>query len=150
MEDVHQPLRLNSKGNVNRRMSFRNIQSTVMESGVLDKRGIRHPCKVNKATFVKKFYNKWKPTSTRRRHESFRHKLSKPWSRMMLPRKTWHTLSEETMQRAAAAWMWLHAFTEMRSHGLHPDLSSARMAKLVPPCVVLRRRRGPKGVTDCE
>ena len=139
VEDIHQPLRLNARANVNRRLSFRNIQSTIMESGVLEKRNIPHHCKVNKQCWVRNFFQTSFPTKTRRRHESFRHKLKAPWSRMMLPQKTWHTLSEDTLQRAGAAWAWLHAVVDMRGRGISPSLADARMSKLVPPCVVLRR-----------
>ena len=138
VEDIHQPLRLNARANVNRRLSFTNIQSSIIESEVLEKRGIAHNCKVNKVTWCKNFHEKSRPTKTRPRHESFRHKLAKPWSRMMLPRKTWHTLSEETIQGAGAAWAWLQAVVDMPP-GRRPGLADAKMSKLVPPCVVLRR-----------
>ena len=58
----------------------------------------------------------------------------------MRPRKTWHTLNEETLQRATAAWVWLHAYVEGRGTSLPPEtlIGDALMSKWVPPCVILR------------
>ena len=100
VEDIHQPLRLNARANSSRRLSFPNMQHTIMESGVLEKRGIPNPCKVNRVV--------WGQKLSRNKHRGHMHKLAAPWSRMMKPYKTWHTLSEETLQRASAALMWLH------------------------------------------
>ena len=55
VEDIHQPLRLNARGNSNRRLSFRNIHDAVLGSGVLEKRDIRHICAVDKTTWARRF-----------------------------------------------------------------------------------------------
>ena len=137
VEDIHQPLRLNARGNVNRKLSYRNIQSTIEESRVLETRDIPNPCRITKDIWVKQFF-RTKVAASTKSHEAERHKLPAPWSRMMKPNKTWHTLNEDTLQRAAAAWVWLHAYADMRGQGLHVSVDAAIMSKLVPPCVVLR------------
>ena len=43
IEDVHQPLRLDARANVNRRLSPLHIQDVVLESQALECRGIPHP-----------------------------------------------------------------------------------------------------------
>ena len=66
----------------------------------------------------------------------------------MKPRKTWHTLNEETLQRATAAWVWLHAYIEGRgaSLPLETRIGDSLMSKWVPPCVILRHN-APGGST---
>ena len=66
----------------------------------------------------------------------------------MKPRKTWHTINEETLQRATAAWVWLHAYMEGRgaSLPLETRIGDALMSKWVPPCVILRHN-APGGST---
>ena len=58
----------------------------------------------------------------------------------MHPRKPWHTVSEDTLQRASAGWVWLHTFMDGRGESLPIDtrIGDALMSKLVPPCVILR------------
>ena len=117
VEDIHQPLRLNARGNSNRRLSFQNIHDTVLGSGVLEKRDIRHICAVDKTTWVRRFKST-KKKNTAWAHRSCSHKLPPSWSHTMKPRKDWHTLNEETLQRAAAAWVWLHTYIEGRGSSL--------------------------------
>ena len=137
VEGTHQTLRLSARANVNRRLSFRNNQTTVSEIEVSGKRGFPpYRCKVGTETRVKEFYEKSRSTQSRHMYETFRHRLKAAWGCMMLPRKTRPTLSEDTMQRVTAAWAWLHALFDMRGRGL--SLVAARMSELVPPCVVLR------------
>ena len=49
VEDVHQPLRLSSKGNMNKRLCPGTIQSVIESSGVLEQRGVPTPSAINKA-----------------------------------------------------------------------------------------------------
>ena len=76
------------------------------------------------------------------RHLAYKHKMSKKWSRIMHPNKTWHSLTEDTMQRAAAAWIWLHHyFRELGgSLPLNCRINRAALTKWIPPCVVLIQR----------
>ena len=56
--------------------------------------------------------------------------------------KTWATLDETTLQKAAAAWNWLHVYMAGRGHGLPAGtrIADAMMSKFVPPCVILKHR----------
>ena len=58
----------------------------------------------------------------------------------MKPRKTWHTLSEDTLQRAAAAWVWMNTYMEERGRGLLDGvrIGDAMLSKLAPPCAILK------------
>ncbi len=139
VEDIHQPLRLNARANVNRKLSFRNIQDTILGSGVLEKRGICHSCELSKSVWVRK-YKVTKVKTTSDTHRSHKHKLPPAWSRLMKPGKTWHTLNEETLQRASAAWVWMRAYMDGRGRSL-PEatrIGDGRMSKLAPPCAILR------------
>ena len=121
VEDIHQPIRLAGRGSVNRKMSFRNIQSHILESAVLEKRGIKNGPKVDRETWLAKS-KRTKLKSTTQTHQSHKHKLPKAWSRMMAPRKTWATISEETLQRSAAASHWLHFCILERGASLPADV----------------------------
>ena len=58
----------------------------------------------------------------------------------MKPRKDWHTLNEETLQRAAAAWVWLHTYIRGRGSSLphNTKIGKAMMSKWAPQCQILR------------
>ena len=61
---------------------------------------------------------------------------------MKLGDKTWATLDETTLQKAGAAWHWLHEYMDYKSgrgHGLPEGtkIADAMMSKFVPPCVIL-------------
>ena len=147
VEDIHQPLRLNACANVNKRMSPRTIQDIILRSEVLDKRGIPNAWQVDKRSWFQE-YSETQVKATANKHRAGKHKLHKRWSRLMKPRKTWHTLNEETLQRATAAWVWLHAYMEGRgaSLPLETRIGDALMSKWVPPCVILRHN-APGGST---
>ena len=57
----------------------------------------------------------------------------------MKPAKTWNTINEETLQRAAAGWVWLNSYMEGRGTSLPigTRIGDAVMSKWVPPCVIL-------------
>ena len=55
VEDIHQPLRLDARANMNKRMSTATIQNVIMKSRVLEDRGIQHHCRVDKKAWVKNF-----------------------------------------------------------------------------------------------
>ena len=56
--------------------------------------------------------------------------------------KTWATIDERTLQKAVAAWHWLHVYMAGRGHGLPEGtrIADAMMSKFVPPCVILKHR----------
>ena len=102
VEDVHQPIRLHSKGNVNRKQKSSRIQDIVANSSVLETRGVRNAGAVSRDKFLSEFTTtKTKPVSGM--FKSRRHKLPEAWARMMNKDKTWATWTEDTIQKAAAA-----------------------------------------------
>ena len=57
--------------------------------------------------------------SLRVSHRAYRRRLPNPWSTTMKPGdKTWATLDEAALQKAGAAWHWLHEHLAGRGHGL--------------------------------
>ena len=56
--------------------------------------------------------------------------------------KTSATLDETALQKAGAAWHWLHECMAGRGHGLPEGtkIADAMMSKFVPPCVILKHR----------
>ena len=139
VEDVHQPIRLDSKGNVNRKQRSLRIQDIVAASEVLEKRGVRNAGAVDKATFLREFKNT-KCKSVAGMFSSRRHKLPQEWVNMCTPKKTWASWSEDTIQKAAAAWHWLHYYVRERGGGRLPlncTIGVARWSKLVLPETLL-------------
>ena len=52
VEDIHQPLRLNARGNMNKRLASQTIQGIILESNVLEARNVRHPIRITKTVWV--------------------------------------------------------------------------------------------------
>ena len=54
--------------------------------------------------------------------------------------KPWATLDESTLQKAAAAWKWLHYFRSGCGHGLPEGarIGDAMMSKFAPHGVILK------------
>ena len=119
-------------------MSFGSIQSIITRSQVLKERGVTHHCQVDKRYWVNNFQIT-KVTRHVKKHTAHKHKLNKQWSRLMKPRKTWNTINEVTLQRAAAGWVWLNSYMDGRGASLPIDtrIGDAMMSKWVPPCVIL-------------
>ena len=136
VEDVHQPIRLHSKGNVNRKQKSSRIQDIVANSSVLETRGVRNAGAVSRDKFLSEFKTtKTKPVSGM--FKSRRHKLPEAsWARMMHKDKTWASWSEDTIEKAAAAWHWLHYYVQEKVRGTLPancTIGTARWSKLVLP-----------------
>ena len=145
VEDIHQPLRLNARANVNRKLSSRNTQDTILESRVLEQRSVPHPCRVDKSTWVSKFRKiSSRYRRTKHNHKSSGHKLPAEWSRIMKPRKDWSTLTEETLQRATAAWVWMNTYIEEHGRSLPQNtrIGDAVLSKLASPCQILEHVGG--------
>ena len=53
VEDIHQPLRLDTGANQNRRLSKDHVQDVVEHSGVLEARGVPHRSRVTKVPWLK-------------------------------------------------------------------------------------------------
>ena len=55
VEDVHQSLRLDARANVNKKLAVRHIDDIVLQSGVLESRGIRDTCRLTKDVWLKDY-----------------------------------------------------------------------------------------------
>ena len=144
IEDLHQPIRLNARANVTKKLSTVEMQRTILDSDVIEKRGINHRTQVDKAHWAAN-YKSTKVYNRKKRHSSWTHKVPKEWSRMMKPFKDWPTLNEDSLQRAAAAWIWMNTYIDRRCTGSLPEttrIGDARMSKLAPPCVILQHDDG--------
>ena len=124
VEDMHHPLRLDSNANSNRKLAANHIQDIIVNSGVLEKRGIPHRVKVTKRSIEEEF-NRLKKKKLISRHRPHKHKLPKEWSKILNPNKTWPSLTEDAIERAAAAWAWLHHFFAERGQELPETFRSA-------------------------
>ena len=81
IEDVHQPLRLDARANVNRRLSPLHIQDVVLESDALDGRNIHHSCRATKEYWCQ---NLGRAKKARRvSHKAHRRRLPNKWSTIM-------------------------------------------------------------------
>ena len=127
VEDVHQPIRLHGKGNVNRKQKSLRIQDIIANSRVLEQRGVRNVGAVDKTLFLKQ-YTKTKRVDTSRLFKCRTHKLPVEWARMCHYNKTWASWSEDTIQKAAAAWHWLHYYLR-ELHHRNGSLVQARLAR---------------------
>ena len=103
VEDIHQPLRLDARANMNKRMSFSSIQNIINRSNVLKQRGIPRHCQLDKRAWVSNFQGT-KVDRRVKKHKAHKHKLKQKWSRLLKPRKTWNTINEGN---AAASSCWL-------------------------------------------
>ena len=106
VEDIHNGIRRDSNANPNPIQRLCQIQDLCNSSDVLDDRGIPHPAKLSKEVWCSK-YKRASGKYKKIPHYSWKHKLNPEWSRVMGTKK-WHTVSEETLRRSAAAWHWLH------------------------------------------
>ena len=143
VEDVHQPLRLSSKGKMNKKLRCNVIQSVIEYSGVLEQRKVPTPSAVTKEVWVSKFkkYSR-RSMANRRYHSSNAHKLPRDWSRIMHPNKVWPSLTESISEKAAAAWRWLLTYTRGKAYGtLAPGITmdSAAFSKWMLPCIIVVR-----------
>jgi hypothetical protein len=137
VEDTHGTLRLDARANSNKKLARNRLQHLVNTSGVFEARGVHHRAAVPKSEFVRHFKTlKFKPMASR--YRSCRHKLPRSWSKI-LGKKTWPTLNEESTNRTAAAWAWLHEYIARRRAGNRVDVNAARFTRLVPAVQVVQR-----------
>jgi hypothetical protein len=110
IEDIHGRVKLEAQGNANRKQSPAQVQSIINASNSFEARGIPHPCRLDKSTFVRKF-SRTKSTTALHSFQARREKLPKFYSKLM-GEKTWQSLSEESLAKSASAWEWLRFFSE--------------------------------------
>lgn len=135
-EDVHNTLRLDANSNTTKKINKNRLQHLIINSEVFDKRSVPHRPRVRKSEFIAQFKQK-KFKALASKYRSSKHKLPLSWSKVLC-KKTWPTLSEDTTNRATAAWAWLHKFVSMRQAGFQVDVGSARFSKLAKELLVLQ------------
>ena len=112
IEDIHQKVRVDSKANANLNQSCAEIQNIIMNSGLLEARGIPHTAKINRETFLAR----WKTTPGNKKFKQVFHassyKLAREFGSILAPR-VWPSLSEEALARSSAGWAWIRKHQSM-------------------------------------
>lgn len=139
VEDIHNAIRQDKQKCRNDKRCCRRIQDVALHSGVLEARGIQHPCRVQEADFVSSF-KATKLKADRARYWSHRHRLPSMLAGIM-GKKTWNTISEPTLQRSIAAWEWLQVGSLLPGNNAG-GLDKALLSRLVPPQQVLLNTDG--------
>ena len=104
VKDVHNDIRRDGKFQSNKKQTNESIQDVTRRSQVIESRGIPQ-VKISRDEYVGDF----RQGDTSRRKCGFKsktHKMPREWHQFMT-RKTWGTLSEESLREEAAAWSWL-------------------------------------------
>ena len=104
VEDLHGVCRNESNSRQNKRMSLGEIQQLLAESTVLEARDIPHNAAVDRGTFLSEF-PRTRDQRRSKRYVARHHQLPEDWS-LLMSRKKWSTLNEETLYSAAAAFQW--------------------------------------------
>jgi hypothetical protein len=134
VEDIYLPIKRVAKSSgINTRQRPARIQEKTLTSNAIEARGIPHPAEINKATFEREFRSTKGALKTGR-HYAARHRLAKPWSRVM-SRKTWSTVSEDSLRNSAAAFQWLNALAE----GSVCTIASAQNSKVMTDRLLVKR-----------
>ena len=87
-------------------------------------------CAAVKEQFVKEFMITSSGEARRSKHICKAHLLPQEVAAMMKPRKHWVSQTEHNLERAAAAWSWLHRYVELRRAGQLVSAGAARFSKL--------------------
>ena len=134
VETCHLGLKLDAKKNANGKQRSGRMQEKVINSGILEGKGMQHYAAVTKDSFVDAFRDA-DASSKRRYHFPTKHKLDKSFSTLMGD-KHWGTVNEDALRRKAAAWNWL----EMRAGGTAQGaIGDALLSRLVMNMTVLVR-----------
>ena len=103
VEDVHNALRLEARGNKNNKLTPSTMQSVCMNSGVLESRGISHQAEVSESEFIQAL------GSVKRVKEMYFskvHVLPEEYISICSTR-SWSAFTEESLETGTAAWAWL-------------------------------------------
>ena len=118
VEDLHGVVRVDQQPQKNKRKSMAQIQELLTQSKVFQERGIPHMAAIDKDTFLSSF-NRTSDRKRPRHYKAASHRLPADWSKIM-SRKTWGTLSGESLNRGTAAWVWLQQYysAKLSEHGV--------------------------------
>ena len=136
VEDIHNKIRNDSLLNKTRKQTYSTIQTVIENSKVFESRSIRHPARVKREYFEREFWN----VRRKRQKLCFRscvHKLPSKYTEIVGD-KTWNTLSEETLERASAAWSWLNHYNDAALASWQVPLRAGKFSSLAPPLKILR------------
>jgi hypothetical protein len=134
VEDLHLEPKLDSKAKHNRKQRAARIQDKVMNSNSLSSRSINDVAAVSKGEFVAAYKYASKVYAAAR-HNPSKHLILKSWSKVC-GKKTWGTVSEETLRRNSAAFAWLERIAQMPDLPLRVDV--ALFSRLCVPFSLLR------------
>ena len=136
VEDIHNNIRRCAKAQPNPVLGLCHIQDLIVSSDVMKSRDIPHPAELTKEVWCRNF-KKTTGRYKRKSHHAWKHKLKERWTAIMASNKTWHTMSEDTLRRTAAAWHWLHVGASA-THSLAAGLFS----KLLILGTIVQKGRG--------
>ena len=115
VEDVHNALRLEAKGNKHNQMTPSTMQSVCMNSGVFESRGIKHEAQVSKESFLEKMKSKSESSCIGDVKIFYANTHSLPSSYIKIcDSRSWHVLNEESLDDAVAAWAWIQFSSSCR------------------------------------
>ena len=110
VEDVHNKIRQDARGNKNCKQKLPGIQDLVLRSGVLEARDIKHPAAVSRNVFLQSF-KETKAKHDRHKFLACKHKLPPRISQIM-GRRFWKSNTEAGTHTVYAAWAWLQHYME--------------------------------------
>ena len=93
--------------------------------------------------FIREFFSEKTNTPMAWRHKCKKHWLPPECSRLMKPgERPWPALSEDNIDKASAAWSWLHKFYELRAqeNPVRVKIGDGRFSKFVQPCTIVRHK----------
>eukprot|EP00438_Fugacium_kawagutii_P028366 Skav224994 [mRNA] locus=scaffold765:35364:36509:- [translate_table: standard] len=112
-EDSHNLIRQDAKGNVNQKQTLPHIQHVVETSLVLESRGINHNAAIDRESFMRHWHGGF--SREKNNFVASGGVLDKEWQKLMGP-KNWATYSEESLEKATAAWEWLQHYKKKESY----------------------------------
>ena len=108
VEDVHDALRLEARGNKNNKLTPSTMQSVCMNSGVLESRGMSHDAEVTESEFIQSLAESG---GVKEIYWSKAHMLPDEYITICDMRK-WSAFTEESLETAAAcAWLQFQSQT---------------------------------------
>ena len=113
IEDLHQKVRGKQNARSNDKVSLGCLQWIINFSKVIEQRHVLHPAAVSKQAF-RQYYRQTdtKSYNEKKLMKSKGHKLPKLFSRLLNPKIVWHSVTEASLVRSAAAWSWVRRYQE--------------------------------------
>ena len=109
VEDAHNYIPKDAKGNPNQKQTNLHTQDVVECSNVLEFRKICHSVAIDKESFMNERVQKKRTIQKDGRFEAHGLLLKPEWQQLV-GNKTWATYNEVSLEKATAAWTWLQYF----------------------------------------